>query len=86
VTGRDFALRMLRRLAVQPGQLTANEGLLIERLSRVDLPPAPLVVISSRPTDLGNLLMDGLRRPVTTLAISEPETLDFFDRDAGHAR
>jgi uncharacterized protein (DUF58 family) len=84
-TGRDFALRLLRHLAVQPSSPASNGEALLECLMGQDLPPAPVLVINPQPSDLDKLLMEGLRRPVASVALSSTETHDFFERDTGHA-
>jgi uncharacterized protein (DUF58 family) len=77
-TGRDCALRMLRQLAVQPGTTVINGEALLDRLSSVGLPPAPVIVVGSRSTTLSDYLTDGLRRPVAALAGSEVESYEFW--------
>jgi uncharacterized protein (DUF58 family) len=79
VTSREFALRMLRQLAIQPGRSATNREALLDRLSSLELPPAPVMLVSPRPTDLSGLLTGGLRRPVAALAASEVESYDFYE-------
>jgi uncharacterized protein (DUF58 family) len=86
VTSRDFALRALQCLAVQPAVSSWHGEALLKSLSATELPPGPMLVVSAQPTDLADLLMDGLRRPVAAVTAANAEGNDFFERTSGHAR
>jgi uncharacterized protein (DUF58 family) len=86
VTGRELALRLLRCLALTRGGSGTDVGALRERLAEVELPAAPVLVVSAGPTDLADVVAEQLRRPVAAVNVSDPAAWDFFERGTGHAR
>lgn len=84
VTGREFARLALECLALLAGAETPDVDGTIERLADARLPAAPIVVLTTRPSDLATRLSRRLRRPVSSLNVAELPSYDFFERpDAG---
>jgi uncharacterized protein (DUF58 family) len=85
LTSREHALLMLECLAVHPGSPEPAADRLAERLAALPLPAAPILVISTHPSGLGDALAARLQRPVVTVDVSARAGCDFFERASGHA-
>jgi uncharacterized protein (DUF58 family) len=70
-TSREYALRLLECLALQPGAPTSDTPVLLERLAAADLPKAPILLVSTRTSNLGDLLAGRLHRPVASLNVAD---------------
>ncbi|MBY0526109.1 MAG: DUF58 domain-containing protein [Gemmataceae bacterium] len=84
VTSRELAVRMLECLAVQQGETRPGIGPLLKRLHAMTLPPGPILALSTRSMELGDLLMAQLRRPVSCLTAAQLADVDFYERPSGH--
>jgi uncharacterized protein (DUF58 family) len=79
-TGRTHALRMLECLAVQQGY-DSNKGMeVVDRLTAIPLPPAPVLLVSAQPNDMGDALARWLNRPVVNIGAASLMDLDFYER------
>jgi uncharacterized protein (DUF58 family) len=85
LTGRDLALRFLGRLAQLPHDPTGDRAGLVENLAACELPLAPLLLIGTGPSELGDQMAERLRRPVTRVDVSDPTGHDFYERSPVHA-
>jgi uncharacterized protein (DUF58 family) len=85
ITSREHALLMLECLAIHPGSAAPAADHLADRLAALSLPSAPILVVSTHPTSLGDTLAVRLHRPVATVDISARPGVDFFERASGHA-
>lgn len=79
VTSRALALRMLEGLAVQTGEKAIEPQALLEQLQGRLLPPGPVLLVSTRRGDLGELLANRLRRPVATVYAGDLDNTDFYE-------
>jgi uncharacterized protein (DUF58 family) len=84
-TSAALARQMLECLAGVAGCPPSGAAALRQRLAGVRLPAAPVLVVSARPTDLGDQLIEDLRRPVACIDVSSPTVNDFFERAGSHA-
>jgi uncharacterized protein (DUF58 family) len=83
VTGPEHALRLLECLAlVRAGARPADPEGLAERLARLSLPGAAVLVLSAGPGELAAVLDRRLRRPVACVDASALEGVDFYERPA----
>jgi uncharacterized protein (DUF58 family) len=80
-TGRDLALRLLECLAVVEEQAPSDGQPLVEHLLAVELPPAPVLLLSAGPSALESVLTEGLRRPVFWVDVADPQGQDFFEKE-----
>jgi uncharacterized protein (DUF58 family) len=93
VTGPDHALRLLECLAsVQPGPGPAAVDALAQRLARLALPGAPILVVSASPGGLAGALGRQVGRPVAPVDVTALDAIDFYEgppapnrEDIGHA-
>jgi uncharacterized protein (DUF58 family) len=85
LTGRDLALRLLRRLAELPPAPAGDGVALVEYLASCELPPGPVLVVGTGPDGPADLLAERLRRPVTPVDACDPDGHDFYERDASDA-
>jgi uncharacterized protein (DUF58 family) len=85
-TSRDFAFLLLEYFAVQRGYPMPDEAGLLDRLCKTALPPAPVLLVStrSRPT-LREGLAARLRRPVACIEVPGLDRYDFYERPGPHA-
>lgn len=79
VTGRAHAHQTLERLATLQGAADVEAAPLVNRLAALDLPAAPVLVVSTRATDLADRLGQGLRRPAACLNVAEREAYFFYE-------
>lgn len=79
VTSQRHALDLLECLAMQQGWEGDGEAALVTHLSARPLPAAPVVILSARPTHLGELISDRLQRPAATIEITGPPNLPFYE-------
>ncbi len=82
-TGMSRVWPFLESLAVAPGGPQDDAGKLSELLDRAPLPAAPVLLVSTQPSRLGQMLMDRLRRPVLALDVSQPVVADLFEEQLG---
>lgn len=85
VTGRDLAVQMLEALAVQHGTEEADLDALLAELLRKPLPPGPVLLVTTRASDLSQRLRQRLHRPVASLHAAEVDDLDFYEPPGSHA-
>jgi uncharacterized protein (DUF58 family) len=86
-TGPEHALRMLECLAlVQAGPAPADADDLAERLARLALPGASVLVVGAAPGALADVLGRHLHRPVARVATSALDGVDFYEGPPGPAR
>jgi uncharacterized protein (DUF58 family) len=85
ITSREHAQLMLECLAVHPGSPAPDAGGLAERLANLAVLSAPVLVVSTHPTRLGDTLAARLQRPVATVDVSARPGCDFFERAPSHA-
>ncbi len=85
VTGRALALSLLEALALEPGYSGVETAAFLEQLAVRRLPPAPVLVISTRPGGARTAWGDRLRRPVTCVAMAAATEVDFYERPGSHA-
>jgi uncharacterized protein (DUF58 family) len=78
-TGRELAARMLECLALETGTSKPDPAKLVERLQPI-LPPAPVLLVSTRDKGLDDDLERGLHQPVARLNLSSPRKMDFWER------
>jgi uncharacterized protein (DUF58 family) len=78
-TGRGHALRLLDCLAVAEAHGNGDELSVVDELSRVFLPPAPVLLVSARANRLENALARALNRPVICIEASELAHLEFYE-------
>jgi uncharacterized protein (DUF58 family) len=79
VTGRALALQVLEGLAVQQGVNSADAQPLADRLHDLPLPPAPVLLVSTRGSELGERLSARLHRPVATVSAADLDNVDFYE-------
>jgi uncharacterized protein (DUF58 family) len=79
ITSRALAVRMLEGLAVQTGEKVIEPEPILGQLQERLLPPGPVLLISTRRSDLGELLAHRLRRPVATLYAGDLDNVDFYE-------
>jgi uncharacterized protein (DUF58 family) len=79
VTGPELALRALECLAVQTGRAPASADALLDYLQSQPLAPAPVLLLSGRPSALGELLGQRLGRPVAALDALALAEVDFYE-------
>lgn len=84
ITGLNLANLALECLALLSGHTQKDDSALVERLSALSLPAAPTLVLTTRPTGLGDELARILHRPVTTLDVSAGLDYDFYEKASGH--
>jgi uncharacterized protein (DUF58 family) len=85
ITGREHAERMLERLAVLRGSPDSFPDLLCDALLPARLPPGPVLVVGTRPSDLVAPLTFYLQRPVAEVNAEQLDGYDFYQRPADHA-
>jgi uncharacterized protein (DUF58 family) len=85
ITGRDHARRMLECLAVLGGSPDSSWDKLRDLLIPARLPAGPVLVISTRPSELTATLALHLQRPVAELNAAELDRYDFYERPESHA-
>jgi hypothetical protein len=78
LTGPEHAVRTLECLAVQTGR-PARSAPPLETVARLVLPPGPILVLGTRPSELGDLLALRLNRPVASLDVSALPDIDFYE-------
>jgi uncharacterized protein (DUF58 family) len=76
---RDHALRLLESLAVQEPHQNEDDVSIVNALSRVVLPPAPVLLISARANRLEATLARELNRPIVSVEASVLRDLDFYE-------
>jgi hypothetical protein len=75
---------MLDCLATQIGSPVVDTEKLLERLTALRVPRAPVVLVSPRSTRLGPALSARLHRRVLTLDVSTGDGQDFYERPSNH--
>jgi uncharacterized protein (DUF58 family) len=78
LTGPEHAVRTLECLAVQAGR-PARSTAPLDTVARLVLPPGPILLLSTRPSGLGDLLALRLNRPVASLDLSALPDIDFYE-------
>ncbi len=79
VTGEDLALSTLECLAVQTGCSDPDVPLLLDRLHESDLPPAPVLLVTTHEGGLEEALGRGLHHPVACVNVADGSYRDFFE-------
>jgi uncharacterized protein (DUF58 family) len=85
VTGRGLALEALGHLAREPGTPSPDVPALLARLASAELPPAPVLLVSTRPDSFGDQLAGGFQRPVAFVDVTDPTGYEFYEGSADHA-
>jgi uncharacterized protein (DUF58 family) len=85
ITGRPLAVSLLEALALEPGSAGAESAASLERLARRRLPPAPVLVVSTRPGAARAPWGDRLRRPAACVEMTTTTAVDFYERPTPHA-
>jgi hypothetical protein len=88
VTGLALAYQLLECLAREQGTAEPNPEALVEHLTTAagrDLPRAPILLVSTRPTGLRDDLAARLHRPVALVEVSGSQAYDFYERPSHHA-
>jgi uncharacterized protein (DUF58 family) len=83
-TGRESAFRILECLTVTQASGLINAAKLVERLKGLRLAPAPVLLVTTRPTELTRSLQAALQRPVLTLDVNDLNDNDFYERPGAH--
>jgi uncharacterized protein (DUF58 family) len=84
---RDLAVLLLEYFAVHKGHPQPNTADLLDQLAGRRLPPAPVLLISTRAgSTLRHQLAQRLRRPVAFIDAADLTRYDFYERPAPHAR
>jgi hypothetical protein len=85
-TPRDFALVLLEYFGVLAGSANPNTAGLLDRLADLSLPPAPVLLISTRPASVfREQLAQRLHRPVALIDVAELDNYGFYERPTRHA-
>src|SRR5262249_55446911 len=79
VTGRDHARLVMECLALLAGSPVLDGAALVDRLATLELPASPVMVISTRVSDLGDRLAQRLHRPVVTLNVADLHRYSFYE-------
>ena len=79
LTGREHARLLLECLALTAGSSSPDLGRLAERLSGLDLPPGPVLAVSTHATNLPDQLAARLHRPVAALRAADLPKYDFYE-------
>lgn len=85
ITGRTLALSLLEALALEPGYSGAENAELLDQFAVRKLPPAPILLVSTRPGSGRSLWADRLHRPVARVEVTASTEVDFYERPPGHA-
>jgi hypothetical protein len=80
---RQHALRLLESLAVQEPHQKGDDLSIVNLLSRVLMPPAPMLLVSARANQLKEALTRALKRPVVGIEASVLRDLDFYESPDG---
>jgi uncharacterized protein (DUF58 family) len=80
ITGRNQALRFLESLAVAEPHGNRNELSVVDALSGLVLPPAPVLLVSAHANRLEKTLAQALNRPVVCIEASDMAALEFYER------
>lgn len=86
LTGRDLAIRMLEWLAVQTGDSVIDASKLLEDLAALELPPGPVLVVTTHASSLTRQLEAHLHRPIACIDVSDFDGEDFYERAGGRPR
>ncbi len=83
-TSRSRVFPLLESLALTQGATDRHLALPVnmllgQSLREAAIPAGPVLLVSTRPTGLGDLLSGQLRRPVATLDVAQPEIHDFYE-------
>jgi uncharacterized protein (DUF58 family) len=79
VTGRDFALQMLECLALEPGSDVVDTDSVGRLLEATELPPGPILALSTRGGTLAGPLERLLRRRIAAVNVGAGDEQVFFD-------
>jgi hypothetical protein len=83
-TGRKLAETLLAPLALAPGLTDPNLDLLRDRLAATELPPGPVLLVTTRPESFAQPLAAWLNRPVTVVDLSSEVDYGFFEKAEDH--
>lgn len=78
-TGLELAHRALEALAVVSGSARIHADKLVDGLMDTELPAAPILVVSTRPDELGASLSQRLHQAVAGLNVVDLEHYDFYE-------
>jgi uncharacterized protein (DUF58 family) len=81
-TSLDLACRLLGCLALQEGDEAPDLDGLAAELAATRLPPAPVLLVSTRANGFADRLAARLRRPVSVIDVSASVDLDFYEGPA----
>jgi uncharacterized protein (DUF58 family) len=81
-TSLEHACRLLGCLAQQEGGEAPDLNGLAAELTATRLPPAPVLLVSTRGDGFADRLAARLRRPVSVIDVSASPDLDFYERPA----
>jgi uncharacterized protein (DUF58 family) len=85
LTGPEHARQMLECLALVEGEPSIEPASLLDRLAVQQLPAGPVLLVSTRPSPLGDALAAHLHRPVAALDADALDGQDFYERPVGDA-
>jgi hypothetical protein len=84
-TGKEFGQLLMEHLAVLSGFPDPNLEELVNRLAGENLPPAPILVLSTRNSALPTLLAKRFHRPAAFMNAAAPDEYGFYERPRTHA-
>ena len=85
ITGRSLAFSLLETLAVEPGYSSAESAAWLNPLAGRRLPPAPVLVVSTRPGSACGPWAERLHRPAACVEVAAATEVDFYERPSSHA-
>jgi uncharacterized protein (DUF58 family) len=79
-TGAELSEKLLRSLALEPGNREPAWERLLELLTPGSVPSGPILLVSPTKTALGDEIARHLHRPVTVVNVTELDRCDFYER------
>lgn len=78
-TNRAHRLRLSEQLALVQGRAQVDSGRLLNALVECELPASPVLVVSTRPSNLADLVAARLHRPVASIGAWDLGVWDFYE-------
>jgi uncharacterized protein (DUF58 family) len=85
ITGHDLAVRCLEQLAIVRGSTESRSDELCDLLMPSRIPAGPVLVVSTRASDVIGPVSGHLQRPITDVNAARLDECDFYERPADHA-